>query len=116
MIYSIDNLTGSIVSLVSFEGHFLISCGSTGKISYWNLNTYTEVLTNNAVAYPISMVANDYIIAFTTGKCLHVMRNPLFHDKISAFGPDESLKYTFMEYCVQFLDLSIPEYDERMDK
>ena len=80
------------------------------------MNTYTEVLKNKAFGNPIAMIANEYIVAYTTNKALYASRNPLFYDKISAFGYDESLKFKFYDYCSQFFNSKTPDYDEKMDK
>lgn len=116
LIYSIDDLVGSIRSLVAFRGQFLISCTLTGKITYWNLNTYSEIFSNSAINKVSFLVANEYIIAYSTPKAVCVIRNPLFNTKIGVTGPDESFSYTFMAYCKDLIACNYPKYNILTDK
>ena len=116
LIFSLENIIGSVRSLAAFDGEFLISCGSTGKIMYWNLKTYSEMLVTNTNMNLVTLVANNSFLAYTNGKAIHIMRNPLFYDKVSVFGPDEMMKYEFMIYSSAFLNSGSPDYSEIMDK
>ena len=115
LIYSINGLIGSIKTLMAFDEEYLISCAYSGKITYWNLQTYTAISNNNVVSPVLSAAANDYVIIYTTGKAVYTMRNPLFYDKIAVTGPNELLKYEFIDYCDKLLKNNNPAYNSEMD-
>ena len=73
-------------------------------------------MTTKIIGPVISFVANDYIIGYITNKAILAYRNPLFYDKISVIGPNESLKFEFLDYCSKFLTSQIPFFNAEMDK
>lgn len=112
------SLSAPIQSLKVDSSNSLLSLSTDGQIIYWNLRSYTKLLSTQ-ILYTI----NDFIMS-TNNKYLYLLDNnkirilefPVFIDKFDVIGPNMQDKYEYIYYIYKILSGENVQYDERWNE